>query len=610
MNMAMSSEFIQKKKIGQILIEMGALTEEQLFWGLEVQKESKQLLGEILVEAQYITSDHVAQALSSQFTREYIDLSNFTPDPELMEKIPHTLTKMYYFLPYMLEGKNLTIIAADPTDLAMLDNIALYTGFKVDYVIGAKDRIAKMLEDYFFKGAEAGEEVVAVSAEDEEDEEDEAPPETSIEDLQIDEVLSDVGMEFEAGGSGGDDRVSDLKASAESKPVITLVNKIIATALQEGVSDIHIEGRNDCVQIRYRIDGTLYDRMKAPKGALNAIVSRVKIMSDLNIAERRIPQDGAFSVMWKTGKIDFRVSILPSVLGENIVTRILRKDTVKLDIKTLGFDPDDLGRFMKVIRAPYGIILTSGPTGSGKTTTLYSALSEINTPEVKIITVENPVEYQLPGIHQTQTFVNKNDPERSLTFAAALRSILRQDPDVVMIGELRDAETTGIAVSAALTGHLVFSTVHANTAIDTVGRMKNMGIEADLLAAAMSLIIAQRLIRRVCSECKEEMPRDQVNAIFTALALDSDQYKDVVFYMGRGCEICRGTGFKGRCGIHEVLLVSDEVKTMIIDNVSSIKMKDHAIKEGMRTLAQSALRRCVQGLSALTEFEKVALGGH
>lgn len=612
--MSMTSEFIQKKKMGQILIEMGVLSEEQLFWGLEAQKETKQLIGEILVEAEYITSDDVAKALSIQFDREYINLDGFNPDPELMEKIPHTLTKMYYFLPYTLEGKNLVIVAADPTDLAMFDNITLYTGFKVDYLIGAKNKIAKILENYFFQGAEAEAEKIqiegkennganggAIEALDEEDEQ-------SIEEMQIDDVLSDMGMEFDAGSK--DDRVSDLKASAESKPVILLVNKIVATALLELVSDIHIEGRNDCVQVRYRIDGTLYDRMKAPRSALNAIVSRVKIMSELNIAERRIPQDGAFSVMWKTGKIDFRVSILPSVLGENTVIRILRKDTVKLDIRTLGFDGDDLNKFLKVIQAPYGIILTSGPTGSGKTTTLYSALSEINTPEVKIITVENPVEYQLPGIHQTQVFVNKNDPERSLTFASALRSILRQDPDVVMIGELRDEETAEIAVAAALTGHLVFSTVHANTAVDTVGRMCNMGVERDLLAAAMGLVIAQRLIRRVCKDCKEEMPRDKVMELMNHIGWDIEEYKDVIFYQGRGCDYCRNTGFKGRCGVHEVMVVNDEIKTMIIDRVSSIKLKDQALKDGMHTLAQSALRRCVQGQSSLVEFAKIALGGH
>ncbi|MBN2802232.1 MAG: type II/IV secretion system protein, partial [Deltaproteobacteria bacterium] len=522
----------------------------------------------------------------------------------------HTLTKMYYFLPYTLEGKNLTIVAADPTDLSMFDNIALYTGFKVEYKLGSKDRIAKILEDFFFKGAEAAkaeEQLLETVDEDAEDDEEE---QTSIEDMQVDDILTDLGSEFDSSKESADDRVSDLRATAESKPIIILVNKIIATALQEKVSDIHIEGRNECVQVRYRLDGTLFDRMKAPKAALNAIVSRIKIMSDLNIAERRIPQDGAFSVNWKTGKIDFRVSILPSVLGENIVIRVLRKDTIKLDIRGLGFDDEDLNKFLNVIQAPFGIILTSGPTGSGKTTTLYSALSEINTPEVKIITVENPVEYQLGGIHQTQVFINKNDPDRSLTFAAALRSILRQDPDVVMIGELRDEETSEIAVSAALTGHLVFSTVHANTAIDTVGRMKNMGVEPDLLAAAMSLVIAQRLIRRVCSECKEEMPRDMVNEILISAGYETDPYKDITFYQGRGCDNCRGSGFSGRCGIHEVLLCTEEIKGMIIDGISAIKLKDQAVKEGMHTLAQSSFRRCVQGLSSLTEFKKISLGGH
>lgn len=607
--MALTSEFIQKKKFGQILIEMKVLSEEQLFWGLEDQKETKKLIGETLVDAEYITSDDVAKALSEQFSKEYIDLTDFEPDAALLEKIPHTLTKMYNFIPYTLEGKNLTIVAADPTDLSMFDNIALYTGFKVEYMLGAKDKIVRMLEDFFFQGAE-------VTNEDEdhlengEDDEDEEEEETSIEDMEVDDILTDLGSEFDDSKAADDDRVSDLKATAESKPIITLVNKIIATALVEKVSDIHIEGRNDCVQVRYRLDGTLFDRMKAPKAALNAIVSRIKIMSDLNIAERRIPQDGAFSVNWKSGKIDFRVSILPSVLGENIVIRVLRKDTIKLDIRGLGFDDEDLNKFLKVIQAPFGIILTSGPTGSGKTTTLYSALSEINTPEVKIITVENPVEYQLGGIHQTQVFINKNDPERSLTFGAALRSILRQDPDVVMIGELRDEETSEIAVSAALTGHLVFSTVHANTAIDTVARMVNMGVQPDLLAAAMSLVIAQRLTRRVCSECKEEMPRDMVNEILTSADYEIEPYKDIIFYQGRGCDNCRGSGFAGRCGIHEVLLCTEVIKGMIIDGISAIKLKDQAIKEGMHTLTQSSLRRCVQGISSLTEFKKISLGGH
>jgi len=356
--------------------------------------------------------------------------------------------------------------------------------------------------------------------------------------------------------------------------------------------------------VRFRIDGDLYDRQHIPKSAAPAVLSRIKIMCDMDITERHVAQDGGFKVQLKGKNIDFRVSVLPAIYGQNVVIRILGASGLELKLSELGFEEHDLTRFQKGIFRPYGWVLVTGPTGSGKTTTLYSSLSVLNNRETKIITVEDPVEYKLAGIHQSQVRINKTDPEKSLTFAKCLRSILRQDPDVIMIGEIRDYETAEIAIQASLTGHLVFATIHANTSVDTIGRLQNIGIDSYLFAAALNVTLAQRLVRKICPECKERA--EIAKEMLIASNLDVDEYMDYPFYKGHGCNSCANRGVLGREAIFEVLLMSDTIRQMIIDNASLITIRDTAIKEGMRTLWESARTKVLAGTSPLDDLIKVS----
>ncbi len=465
----------------------------------------------------------------------------------------------------------------------MIEMIEAFTNKKVNYLVASLKNIRK------------------ASKEGEEEEDG-----GELEKASIKEVVTELGMEQqeeEADAQRG--AIDILKQSANQKPIIKLVNKIIVDALKKRASDIHIEPEERYVRVRFRIDGVLFEQPKIPKVAQDAIISRIKIMSNLNIAERMIPQDGAFSIKLKGKKVDFRVSILPAVWGEVIVIRVLAKDNLKLDLKDLGFEDHDYKRFLKAIKRPYGMILVSGPTGSGKTTTLYSALHTIASPEVKVITVEDPVEYQLEGIQQVQVHINKNDPSRSLTFASALRSILRQDPDVVMLGEIRDHETAEIAVKAALTGHLVFSTVHANNAVDVIGRMANLGIEPYLGASAYNLVMAQRLVRRICSNCKTEIDPPVEKLEFADIP--RHEWEGKKFYVGKGCEQCGGTGYKGRAAIHEVLEVDEEIREMIAADASLYEIKKKAIEKGMHTLKMAAFVKSLKGITTIDELIRVTL---
>ncbi len=592
------SEFIKKKKIGEILIEMEVLTEEQLFWALEKQKETKELIGQILLQAEYITEEKLALALARQFSVDYVDLQEYVLNEELFERVPETLIKMYYFLPHRLDGNELTIITHDPTNISMFDSIQVVTTYRVNYLVGSRDRIEKVINDYFF--------------EDESDSSSDLPDGKTLDDITLDDVLEDVNLEFiqdlgEEEVDGG--LLDDLRRQSDQKPIIVLLNKIILQALADRASDIHIESMPAMVQVRYRIDGVLFDKMPIPKKAQNAIVSRVKIMSNLNIAERRMPQDGAFSVMVGNQKVDFRISLLPTIHGENVNMRILSKDKTSLNVRTLGFDDLEYDTFFKSIQQPHGIIMTTGPTGSGKTTTLYAALNEISSSEIKVITLEDPVEYQLPGIMQMQVHRNKNDDAKSFTFAKGLRSILRHDPDVVMLGEIRDEETAKIAVNAALTGHLVFSTIHANSAVSVVIRMKQMAIEPPLLASTMIIVIAQRLVRKICEHCKvqlEEFPEEELRLC----EFNPDDYRDWVFHTGTGCDQCGHTGYSGRIGIYELFQISLPVREMICAGASAFELAQQADKEGMRTLKHVGMIKVQEGISSLDEVVRVARGAH
>ena len=581
------SEFIQKKRIGEILISKGLITQQHLEQALELQRENRKRVGEIWVEAGIISEEILARALATQYSVPYFDMSNYQPKDELLALVPDSLIHQYRVLPVRLLGNTLTIVTADPTNVVSFQNVARFTGYQVEFVVAQQSQLDKHTEKVLGGGGE------------------------SLDEVDVDEVIDEVNLEIasdDESQSMDGYELDNLKRESSDGAIVQLVNKIILQAIQERCTDIHFECQPKDVLVRYRIDGDCYDRMRIPGKAANAVLSRIKILCDVDITERTIPQDGGFKVKLKGKNIDFRVSILPCIYGGNVVIRILGAGGVELDLEELGIDPPALERWKAGIYQPYGWALVTGPTGSGKTTTLYSSLATLNKRETKIITVEDPVEYKLPGIHQTQIRINKADPERSLTFAKALRSILRQDPDIVMIGEIRDYETAEIAIQAALTGHLVFASIHANTAVDTIGRLQNIGIDNYLFAAALNVVVAQRLVRRICTECKEPHKPNKEEMLMGNL--DYDKYADYPFFKGKGCDQCNHTGNRGRAAIFEVLLMTDEIRQMIIDNVSMIQIRDQALKEGMMTLYESAKKKVLAGMSSIADLGKVAGGGH
>ncbi len=580
----MVSEFIQKKKIGQILLSKGLINQQQLENALQLQRENRKRVGEIWVEAGIITEEILARALATQYGVPYFDMTKFQPKEELIALIPEDIIKTHEMLPIKLAGNTLTVVCHDPTNIIGFQNIARFTGYNVEFVVTQKTQLVRYINKILSSADQL------------------------LEDVDIDEVLEEINLEYTSQDEEEErlDGISldNLRRASNDSAIVRLVNRIILQAIQERCTDIHIETGPKDILVRFRIDGSLRDIMRFDRKAYNAVLSRIKIMCDVDITERTIPQDGGFKVKLKGKNIDFRVSILPSIYGQNVVIRILGASGLELKLSELGFDPHDLERYQKGIFRPYGWVLVTGPTGSGKTTTLYSSLSTLNNRETKIITIEDPVEYKLAGIHQTQVRINKSDPERSLTFAKALRSILRQDPDIIMIGEIRDYETAEIAIQAALTGHLVFATLHANTAVDTIGRLQNIGIDNYLFAAALNVCVAQRLVKRICPECKERVRPTREQLI--ASGLEIDKYIDYPFYKGRGCDNCNNTGVLGREAIFEVLLLSDEIRQMIIDNVSLIQIRDQAIKEGMRTLYDSCKAKVLSGNTPLDNLIKIA----
>ncbi|MCK9475449.1 MAG: Flp pilus assembly complex ATPase component TadA [Candidatus Muirbacterium halophilum] len=579
----MSSEFIYKKKIGQILIENDFITEEQLSDSLKIQIETSDLIGEILIQKGYLTEEQLAQGLAIQFDSEYYSPDRVKLEEAVLARVPENLIKMYYFIPLDIDAGRIMILIFDPTNVTMLDALQTVLGIKVEFAVASKEKITQVINDYYFAEEK----------------------EKTLDDVNMDEMLSDAGLDMKVETIGEDDaKDPDLLKAADQKPIIALVNKIILDAIKKKASDIHLEVHEKKVVIRYRMDGDLYDQPAINKKAASAIVSRIKIISNLNIAEKRIPQDGAFSLKIGKSKIDFRVSVLPCIWGENVVIRILSKDSVSLDLETLGFTDFQLKIFKKNIQKPFGLILNSGPTGSGKTTTLYAALSRINTRDVKIITVEDPVEYQLEGIHQTQVFINKNEPDRSLTFASGLRSILRQDPDVVMIGEIRDETTAEIAVNAALTGHLVFSTVHANNSIDVINRMKTLGVDKYLLCSAFVMVIAQRLVKQLCTECKEEY--DPSEEEFEAMGKKKSDYPNQKFFRPVGCDKCNGTGYKGRRAVYEILDLTPAIKELIVTEKTPFDIQKKAVEQGTDLLVDAGMIKAIGGSTSLEEVKSLA----
>jgi type II secretory ATPase GspE/PulE/Tfp pilus assembly ATPase PilB-like protein len=516
----------------------------------------------------------LARRLADRYRLEFVDLAQFSIDHDLFRTIPADLMLRYGFVPYHREGNALVIVVSDPTDLPMIDELAVLLATPIKVTVGTPSAIQSIL-----KKSESSTRVL----------------EEATESFQLQLLRED---------ESGDDQLTVDKLTTDSSPVIRLVDTTIYTAIQRRASDIHIETGDDAVHVKYRIDGVLQPAMRPIDRRFHStIISRVKVMAELDIAEKRVPQDGRFKLRLPGKTIDFRVSIMPSVHGEDAVIRILDKESIseqfhELRLDILGFPDDELKRFRKYIAEPYGMVLVTGPTGSGKTTTLYAALSEIKSIEDKIVTIEDPVEYQLRGI--TQIPINE---KKGLTFARGLRSILRHDPDKIMVGEIRDPETAQIAIQSALTGHLVFTTVHANNVLDVLGRFLNMGVEAYQFVSALNCVLAQRLVRNICVHCKR--PAKVTRAMLEESAMDTGLEHSGRFFEGAGCIECGGTGFKGRTAICELLDLSDNIREMILDRRPTSEIKKAAREEGMRFLRESAVERVLNGSTTLREINKV-----
>ncbi len=566
-------------KLGEILLKENLITPDQLKQALEHQKANGGRLGNSLVKLGFLNDDEVTAVLSRQYGVPSINLAYFEVDPSITKLIPMDTATKYQVLPLSRVGASLTLAMVDPTNVFAMDDIKFMTGFNIEPVVASEAAIMDAIKKHYGSVEDQErkkelEEIVNFI------------DEGQAESLELQDADSE-GMSLEA-----------LEKASEEAPVIKLVNYILTDAVKRGASDIHMEPYEKEYRVRYRIDGMLQTIMNPPFKLRDAIISRVKIMSKLDISEKRLPQDGRIMIkMMKDGKkkqLDFRVSVLPTLHGEKIVMRLLDKENLRLDMTKLGFEQVSLDKFTKAIFKPYGMVLVTGPTGSGKTNTLYSSISQLNKPDTNIVTAEDPVEFQLHGINQVQM-----KEQIGLNFAAALRSFLRQDPNIILVGEIRDFETAEIAIKAALTGHLVLSTLHTNDAPSTISRLMNMGIEPFLVATSVHMIVAQRLVRRVCADCKtaeDISPQLLIDAGFTI-----EESKTVKVYKGTGCSTCGNKGYKGRCGLYEVLEITDELRELILVGASALELRKKAIEQGMITLRKSGLIKASLGQTTLEE---------
>ena len=534
--------------------------------------ESDTPVEKLLLDKELITETELMLATAEYLDIRPISLSDFTPDDNLIDVLPKAMWMQMKIIPIARIGKLLTVATSDPFNLLDLERVQAETGLDISTVIALESEITSLLQTFTKGSTQALEDILKDMAED-------------------DEIEVGAGESEEAS-------LDEMMESAEDAPVIRIVNSILIEALRKHASDIHIEPMEKSIRLRYRIDGILYENPKPPKSLQNAITSRIKIMSNLDIAERRVPQDGRFKIKALGKEVDLRVSLLPTVHGEKVVMRILDKSSLAPSLSALGLEQDAYEKLMYAIGQPHGMILVTGPTGSGKTTTLYSALQELNNPEVNIITVEDPVEYQLGGINQVQTHADVG-----LTFAAGLRSILRQDPDVVLIGEIRDNETASIAVQAALTGHLVLSTLHTNDAAGAVARLSYMGIEPFLLASSLIMTQAQRLYRKLCQTCKKQA--DFPEEALIRNRLDPEQFRHASFFETGGCPKCAGMGYKGRGALMEILLLTEKIKHTILENTDANVIRQAAISEGMATLRDVGMQRAMEGITTVEEILRV-----
>jgi type IV pilus assembly protein PilB len=562
-------------KLGELLTRTGTINQTQLNEAPALQKEQGGRLGTNLVKLGYLTEKQLVDSLAQHFKVPSVDLSGMEIDEAVIKIIPADIARKYTILPVSKSGATVTVAMIDPTNVFAMDDVKFMTGYRVEPVVASETAIRVSIDRYY----------------------------GSTHAIELKKVMSDLSEE----GTGTDLEVLDedqdldlaaLEEESEQAPVVKLVNLVLTDAIKRGASDIHIEPYEKEYRVRYRIDGILYEMMHPPLKLKEAITSRCKIMARLDIAEKRLPQDGRIKIKTKIAgrnkDLDYRVSVLPTLFGEKIVMRLLDKDKLMLDMAKLGFEPESLRKFEAAILKPYGMVLVTGPTGSGKTNTLYSALQRINTPEVNIMTAEDPVEFNLSGINQVQT-----REQIGLNFATALRSFLRQDPNIILVGEIRDFETAEVAIKAAMTGHLVLSTLHTNDAPSSISRLMNMGIEPFLVATSVHMIVAQRLVRRTCTFCKE--PLEVPPAALLQAGFSEHESRTLKLFKGRGCDRCSNTGYKGRVGLYEVLEVEDEMREMILSGASAFELRQKAVQNGMMTLRGSGLQKIRDGMTTLEE---------
>ncbi|HPE44437.1 MAG TPA: type IV-A pilus assembly ATPase PilB [Deltaproteobacteria bacterium] len=562
------------ERIGEQLVKNALITPDQLLEAQKAQKVSGTRLGSQLVKLGHISEEQLVDFLGKQYRLPSVILKSMSPDPEIVKLIPINVVQKYHAIPFDRNGSTLKVAMTDPTNIFAVDDLKFLTGYSIDVYVTSEDSLKWAIDHFYDQSA-------------------------SLDDAL--NSMEDLAGNVEVAMEGDDLAVGDLEKEADQAPVIKLVNLTLVDAIKKGASDIHVEPYEKYMRIRYRLDGMLIEAMKPPIRLKNALVSRLKIMARLDIAERRLPQDGRIKLRVQGGKeVEFRVSVLPTLFGEKVVLRILDKSTLQLDMTKLGFEEEALSRFKEAIYKPWGMVLVTGPTGSGKTTTLYSALSELNKIDRNISTAEDPVEFNLPGVNQVQMH-----EEIGLTFATSLRSFLRQDPDIILVGEIRDFETAEIGIKAALTGHLVLSTLHTNDAPSTINRLLNMGIEPFLVASSVNLIVAQRLARKVCSQCKT---RDDI-AMETLhqMGMDPDITHKVECFTGRGCPMCGNTGFKGRIALYEVMPITEAVRELILMGASASEVKNQAISEGMKTLRQSGLTKILDGTTSVAEILRTTM---
>lgn len=564
------------QRLGDLLVREKIITAEQLDAALREQGASGTRLGAALVKLGILSDDDVTNFLSRQYGVPAINLNYFEIDPSVVKLIPYDTAKRYQILPLSRVGASLTIAMVDPTNVFAMDDIKFMTGFNIEPVVASETAILEGIEKAYNTAPEEDLESVMAS-------------------------MGEDGTDVELQAEDTDTDAADLEKAAEEAPIVKLVNMILTEAVKRGASDIHMEPYEKEYRVRFRIDGILQTIMNPPMKLRDAIISRVKIMAKLDISEKRLPQDGRIMLKMNVGGkkkvLDYRVSTLPTLWGEKVVLRLLDKESLRLDMTKLGMEAESLEKFQKAIFKPYGMVLVTGPTGSGKTNTLYSSISQLNKPDTNIMTAEDPVEFQLAGVNQVQM-----KEQIGLNFAAALRSFLRQDPNIILVGEIRDFETAEIAIKAALTGHLVLSTLHTNGAPETISRLMNMGIEPFLVATSVHLIAAQRLVRRICSNCSEVLdlpPQALIEAGFTP-----SEAKTVKISKGKGCSNCNNTGYKGRTGLYEVMEIDDDIRELILVGASALELKKKAIEKGMITLRRSGLIKASQGITSVEEVAR------